>query len=83
MAANLTEIRLRILSMVIPTASKVGIAEPENLIRIASVLEKYVVESHHAGEKLPDSPTRAQQDKPRKGKSISGAPAFLTPPHGG
>lgn len=77
------EVRIELLKLLVPSASKVGITEPERIIDSCRKLESYVLESAPNGEEQPDSPTRGTLRLPRKGKQNEATPAFLTPPTGG
>lgn len=74
-------IRLELLKLVVPQASRVGLSEPENIISTCSALEKYVIGSQQV-EGTPDSTTR-RPGRPRKEKPSSEVPGFLDPTHGG
>lgn len=76
-------VRLEILKLLIPTASRVGITEPEKMIEISRTFEKYVLECDQTGADMPDAPGRRQPGRPRKDKSDPSTPEFLTPPSGG
>lgn len=43
------EVRLRLLEAVIPTASKVGLTNSQELVQIASTMEEYVMEAEPEG----------------------------------
>lgn len=75
--------RLEILKILIPAASKVGISEPEQLVKISRKFEEYVLESRQMVEGTPDSTSKRPPGRPRKEKPIPDTPAFLTPPDGG
>lgn len=64
MSSN-TEIRLKILSMVIPQATRVSIQEPEYIIDTCKKLENYVLESKN-GEKSSDSPPKRKPGRPKR-----------------
>jgi hypothetical protein len=76
------EVRLRILGMVIPQASRVGIQEPEYIVKTCKTLENYVLESK-SGESTSDSPTKKKPGRPRKGSSGNGLDGETGPAHGG
>mgnify|MGYP001048052596 CR=1 FL=1 len=59
-----TEVRLRIIEAVVPQATKVGITEPEYIVKTCSTLEEYVLGSVNNGE-LPDSPPVRRGRKPK------------------
>ena len=77
---NRYEVRLRILNMLIPAASRHGISEPEQIIKSATALENYVVESAPLDVVTPDTPNRPTLTRPRKEKPTVATPDFLTPP---
>lgn len=76
------EIRLRILEVILPTASRYGIDNPDGIVNTCRVFENYVVDSQ-AGEDSPDSPGKRKPGRPRKGQADDDVPAFLDPTHGG
>lgn len=76
---NRSEVRLRILGMLIPAASRHGISEPEQIIKSATTLENYVVESQ-PDTVTPNVSNRPVLTRPRKEKPPVETPAFLTPP---
>lgn len=76
------DIRLKILEIVIPTATRVGINKPENIIEICSHFENYVIGFQKSEEKS------ASQPQIRKKRSLKKAteeptPSFLDPAHSG
>ena len=77
------EIRIEILKLLVPTASKYGILEPEQLIESSRKLEKYVLESDQTDAVTPDASGKRTLGLPRKEKQKPDTPAFLTPPNGG
>lgn len=77
---NRSEVRLRILGMLIPAASRHGISEPEQLIKSATELENYVVASDQPDVATPDTSNRPTLTRPRKEKPTVATPDFLTPP---
>jgi len=74
-----TEVRLRILAMLIPAASRHGISDPEEIIKSATGFEKYVVESD-PDVTTPDTSNRTKLTLPRKEKQPVTTPDFMTPP---
>ena len=74
------EVRLRILAVLIPAASRHGISEPEQIIKIATGLENYVVASDQPDVISPDTSNRTKLTLPRKEKQMVTTPDFLTPP---
>jgi hypothetical protein len=79
---DLSEVRLRILESIIPQATRVGIQEPEYIVKTCKVLENYVLESE-LGESKSDSPPKRKPGRPRKGSSEDGADGKTGPAHGG
>ena len=77
---NRTEVRLRILGMLIPAASRHGISEPEQIIKSATALENYVVESAPLDVVTPDTSNRKTLTRPRMEKPLVATPEFMTPP---
>lgn len=77
---NRSEVRLRILGMLIPAASRHGISEPEQIIKSATALENYVVESVPLDVVTPDTSNRKTLTRPRMEKPLVATPEFMTPP---
>ena len=77
---NRSEVRLRILGMLIPAASRHGINEPEQIIKSATALENYVVESVPSDVVTPDTSNRKTLTRPRMEKPLVATPEFMTPP---
>lgn len=75
-----TEVRLRLLGMLIPAASRHGISEPGQIIKSATELENYVVASDQPDVATPDTSNRPTLTRPRKEKPLVATPDFLTPP---
>lgn len=61
---DLHEIRLRILEAVLPQATRVGLGEPDHIVKTCTQLEKYVLDSAQIGEKLSDSPPKRPPGRP-------------------
>lgn len=59
------EIRLRIVEAVLPAATKVGLNEPEHIVKTCSNLENYVLGLGKQGEKQPVSSPRREKKRPR------------------
>lgn len=59
------EARLRIVEAVVPQASRVGIVEPEYIVKTCSFLEEYVLGSKKNDE-LPDSSPVRRGRKPKR-----------------
>lgn len=59
------EIRLRIAEVVIPQATRVGIVEPEHIVKTCKEIEKYVIGNVETGEQ-PDSPPVRRGRKPKR-----------------
>lgn len=76
------EVRLRIVEVILPTASRYGMDHPDQIVDTCRAFEKYVLESH-ADEVSPDSSIKRKPGRPRKGQSDNDVPAFLDPTHGG
>ena len=79
MALERTTVRLEILKVLAPAASRNGLTTGE-IVGTARVLENYVVESAPNGGDQPDPPTRDTLSLPRKDKQDDPIPAFMTPP---
>lgn len=80
---SLVEVRLEIIKVLIPTASRMGVTDPANLIDSCRKLEQYVIESQPLVEGQPDSTGKRSTGRPRKEKPATETPDFLTPPNGG
>lgn len=78
--AGLVHVRLEILKVLIPAASRHGISEPQNIVESARMLEKYVVESPEQEVVKPDASDKRTLRLPRKDKQVDAPPAFMTPP---
>lgn len=76
-----SDVRLALLAMVVPQASRVSITDPETLIKTCTTLEEYVLDSKK-GEKLPDSPTKRAPGRPKRTTDTS-AVSESDPTHGG
>lgn len=77
------EVRMRIVEVMVPKASQVGIMNPQVIIDSCAKLENYVLQSHE-GETQPDSPQPKKRGRPRK--ETTEIPPFLgpsDPTHGG
>jgi hypothetical protein len=73
-------LRLELLKVLLPMASRAGIEDPAKIIEKARTLENYVLDSDATGEETPDSPLKRGPGRPRKEKPDSDPPDFLTPP---
>lgn len=58
-------LRLELLKLVIPQATRVSLGEPEHIINACTHLEKYVLDCEK-GEDLPDSSTKRGPARPPK-----------------
>jgi hypothetical protein len=76
------EIRLKLVEILVPHATKVGMTEPDRIIKTCTELEKYVLDSKQS-ERLPDSQAKRPVGRPPKGTSIPETPSFLDPTRGG
>lgn len=74
-------VRLELLKLVVPQATRVGLSEPQQIIDSCAQLEKYVLDFDE-GEKLPNSPTRRTLTRPKRTTDDS-TPGNLNPTHGG
>ncbi len=79
MALERSVIRLEILKVLVPVASRHSL-QGDEIVKTARVLENYVVESAPNGGDQPDPPIRDTLSLPRKDKQDEPIPAFLTPP---
>lgn len=73
-------VRLEILKMLLPVASRLGIESPEKIIEKARTFENYVLESDEQAGVTPDPADRRKPGRPRKEKPDQPVPEFLTPP---
>lgn len=62
-------VRLELLKVLLPAASRAGLTDPREIVQSAGTLEKYVLGLSQPGEKTPDSPTSQQSGKAPKGKA--------------
>ncbi|CAB4140697.1 hypothetical protein UFOVP669_5 [uncultured Caudovirales phage] len=62
-------VRLELLKVLLPAASRAGLTDPSAIVQSAGTLEKYVLGLSQHGEKTPDSPTSQQFSKAPKGKA--------------
>lgn len=76
------EVRLKLIEILVPHATKVGMTEPERIIKTCTELEKYVLDSKQR-EILPDSQPKRPVGRPPKGTSTPETPSFLDPARGG
>ena len=76
------QVRLKLVEALLPHATKVGITEPERIIKTCTELEKYVLDSKQS-EKSPDSPAKRPVGRPPKETSTPETPNFLDPTRGG
>lgn len=76
------DIRLKILEIVVPTATMAGINKPENIINICSHFEKYVIGSPKSEEKSASQPQIRKKRSSRKATEEP-TPSFLDPAHSG
>lgn len=76
-----TQIRLALLGMVLPQASRVSMTDPKLIIETCTTLEDYVLDSKK-GEKLPDSPPKRAPGRPKRTTETS-AVSHSDPTHGG
>lgn len=82
--ANIDEIRLRLVEAVLPHATRVGLGEPEHIVKVCTHLEKYVLDSAQTGEKLSDSPPKRPPGRPSiKGTTSHESNGNLGPATGG
>ena len=60
------EVRLELLKVLLPIASRHSIIEPQKLVETARTLENYVLESEPPAEVTPDSAGKRGPGRPRK-----------------
>lgn len=75
------QVRLALLGMVVPQASRVSITDPTTIIETCTTLEKYVLDSIK-GENLPDSPTKRAPGRPKR-TTDNDSISKVDPTHGG
>lgn len=80
MAPDSVFVRLEIIKVLIPSASRHGITDPEQIIKTATQLADFVLESAKQGAASPDAPDKRTLKLPRKEKPADTPPDFLTPP---
>lgn len=80
MAPDPVFVRLEIVKVLLPAASRHGITEPEQIIKTAAHLADFVLESPQQGAASPDAPDKRTLKLPRKEKPADATPDFLTPP---
>jgi hypothetical protein len=68
------EVRLEILRIVVPQATRVGIVQPESIVKTCSHLENYVIGLTNAEEKPTPAP-RKKATRPKK--TTEKTPDFL------
>lgn len=73
-------VRLEILKVLLPMASRHGISDPEEIVKTATRLTAFVLESSQQGAASPDAPDKRTLKLPRKEKPAEATPDFLTPP---
>lgn len=73
-------VRLEILKVLLPMASRHGISDPEEIVKTATRLTAFVLESPQQGAASPDAPDKRTLKLPRKEKPAETTPDFLTPP---
>lgn len=77
------EIRLRIVEVMVPKASQVGITNPSEIIKKCAELEDYVLSSAKVSEDSLTSQPRKQSRTPRKGKASPDTSEQPAPAHVG
>ena len=80
MVVDPTIVRLEILKVLLPMASRYGIDDPEKIIKTATRLSDFVLESPQQGAASPDAPDKRTLRLPRKEKPTDATPDFMTPP---
>lgn len=73
-------IRLEVIKALLPVASRHGISEPDQIIKTATQLANFVLESAQQGATSPDAPDKRGPGRPRKEKPEPPTPDFMTPP---
>lgn len=80
MAPDSVFVRLEIIKVLLPAASRHGITDPDQIIKTATQLADFVLEFTQQGAASPDAPDKRGPGRPRKEKPEPPAPDFLTPP---
>jgi hypothetical protein len=75
------DVRLRLLEAVLPQATRVGLGEPDHIVKVCTVLEQYVLDFNE-GEKLPDSPPKRATVRSKRATE-NDASGTIDPTHGG
>lgn len=75
------EVRLELLKILVPQATRVGISEPKYMIESCRSLEQYVLDCNE-DEKLSDSSPKRKPGRPKR-TTEDEVPGFLDPTHGG
>lgn len=73
-------VRLEIVKVLLPAASRHGITDPDQIVKTATQLADFVLESAQQGAASPDAPDKRTLKLPRKEKPAETTPDFLTPP---
>ena len=73
-------VRLEILKVLLPMASRHGISDPDEIVKTATRLSEFVLESPQPVGESPDSTNKRTLKLPRKEKPADATPDFLTPP---
>jgi hypothetical protein len=76
------EIRLRIVEVLVPQATRVGIEQPEYIIKACTQMEKYVLDLKE-DESQPDSSPARKTNRPARGTGGSYSSGSSDPTPGG
>lgn len=76
------EVRLRILEILIPQSTRVGLTDPEVLIKKASLFENYVVGSTKIGAES-DAPIEKKKTRRPRRTTVEDSSLPSDPTHGG
>lgn len=76
------DIRLKILEIVLPVSTRVGINRPESVVEICSQFEKYVIGFPKSEEKSASQP-QTRQKRSSKKTTEEPTPSFLDPAYSG
>jgi len=63
---NKEEVRMELLKVIIPQASRVGISEPQHIIKSCLQFEEYVLGFSESSGEVPDSPPKRKGGRPKR-----------------
>ena len=80
MVVDSITVRLELLKVLLPMASRHGISNPDEIVKTATRLSEFVLESPQQVGGSPDPTNKRTLKLPRKEKPADATPDFLTPP---